>query len=131
MKVVLDTNVLLAGLATRGLCEAVLDLCIEQHTVVLSQHIVDEFARHYHEKFGMTREETKAAVAFLREHAELVEPAPVPPGSCRDPDDLAVLGTGIAAGAACIVTGDRDLLDVGEFQGVPILSPRVFYERVR
>jgi predicted nucleic acid-binding protein len=30
-----------------------------------------------------------------------------------------------------LVTGDKKLLSLGNYQGVPILSPRDFYERVR
>lgn len=47
MRVVLDTNVLLAGVATHGLCEALLILCYQSHDVVLSEHILGEVAEHY------------------------------------------------------------------------------------
>jgi predicted nucleic acid-binding protein len=37
-----------------------------------------------------------------------------------------ILGTAVSARAACIVTGDADLLVLGEFRGVAIVSPRAF-----
>jgi predicted nucleic acid-binding protein len=49
--------------------------------------------------------------------------------SCRDPDDLPVLGTAVAGGASVLVTGDEDLLTLHEFQGIVILSPREFHDR--
>jgi predicted nucleic acid-binding protein len=42
VKPVLDTNVLLAAFATRGLCEAVFEACLADHDVVLSEHILRE-----------------------------------------------------------------------------------------
>jgi putative PIN family toxin of toxin-antitoxin system len=65
---------------------------------------------------------------LLRELAQLVEPAAVPDDACRDSDDLVVLGTAVAAGAEYLVTGDNDLLDLGEFQGVGIVTPRQFHD---
>ena len=132
MRVVFDTNVLLSGLLTRGLCEALLDACLgsDEHTVVLSDHILREFERHAVGKLGAPKEEAHQAVEFLRTEAEIVEPADVPPGACRDLDDLPVLGTARAAKADCLVTGDKDLLDLGEFRGIPIMSPRAFFDRL-
>ena len=37
MKVVLDVNVILSAFATRGLCEAVMSLCLDRHTIVLCE----------------------------------------------------------------------------------------------
>ena len=131
MRLVLDTNVILAGFATHGLCEALLTLVYRDHVVILSKHILDEVSRHYREKFKATKFQADAAVAFLRSSSEIVVPAGVPPGTLRDQDDLPILGTAIAGDASCIVTGDRDLLDVGRFAGIDILSPRDFYDSLR
>lgn len=132
MKIVFDTNVLLAGIFARGLCEALLDECLgnDEYTVVLSEHILREFARHAVGKFGAPAGEVRRTIGFLRTQAQVVEPVCVPPGSCRDADDLPVLGTMMAAYADCLVTGDKDLLDLGEFQGKQILSPREFLGRM-
>ena len=46
---------------------------------------------------------------------------PTPP-SLRDPDDVAVLACALSAGADAIVTGDKDLLTIGSFQGIPIID---------
>lgn len=131
MRVVFDTNVLLAGFATHGLCEALLVLVYRDHIVILSPHILDEVSRHYRGKFKATKDQAAAVVAFLRSSSELVEPTAVPRGTLRDKDDLPVLGTAVAGGASCLVTGDQELLALGRFQGIDILSPRAFYDRLR
>ena len=131
MKVVLDTNVLVAAFAARGLCEAVLAACLASHEVVLSEHILRELRRHLRGKLKVPVRHANMVLAFLREHARLVRPAKVPADACRDRSDLAVLGTALAAEADGLITGDRDLLDLGEFHGIPILSPRAFHDRLR
>ncbi|MCC7408484.1 MAG: putative toxin-antitoxin system toxin component, PIN family [Phycisphaeraceae bacterium] len=131
MRVVLDTNVLLAALGTRGLCEALMDVCIESHELVLSQHILDELHEHLSGKFKMPKRRAAEVVSFLREHAELVEPASVAKGTVKDRDDLPVLGTAVAAKADVLVTGDHELQALGVFHGIPILSPRAFYDQLR
>ncbi len=131
MRVVLDTNVLLAGFATHGLCAALLTLVYRDHIVVLSEHILDEVARHYRGKFKATKAQAEAVIGVLRSSSELVQPAAVPRGTLRDKDDLPVLGTAVAGAVSCLVTGDQELLALGGFQGIEILSPRAFYDRLR
>ncbi len=47
-----------------------------------------------------------------------------PPFAARSA--AAILGCAIVAQANYLVTGDRDLLDLHPYQGLPILSPRYF-----
>ena len=131
MRVVLDTNVLLAAIATHGLCQALVTLVFRDHMVILSEHILGEVAKHYRGKFKATKRQADAAVAMLRANGEIVEPVTVPLGTVRDKDVLPVLGTAVAGSAAVLVTGDQELLVLGLFRGVAILSPRDFYERLR
>jgi putative PIN family toxin of toxin-antitoxin system len=133
VRVVLDTNVLLSGVLTRGLCEELLEVCLgsEECTVVLSEHILREFSRQAVAKFGAPANDVRRAVEFLRSHVELVEPAKVPPGTCRDADDLPVLGTALAGRADCLITGDKELLNLRRIHSVAILSPRAFCQGLR
>jgi len=130
MKVVLDTNVLLAAFGTRGLCEALLEVCLESHEIVLSEYILAELRKHLIGKFKMPTRQANDIVGFLREHGTLVKPTKLPKDACRDSDDIPVLGTAIAGGAESLVTGDGDLLSLKNFQKIPILSPRAFYDSI-
>jgi len=49
----------------------------------------------------------------------------------QDKDDLPILGAAIAAGAEVLVTGDKELLDLGHIEDLEILSPRQFWEKLR
>lgn len=50
---------------------------------------------------------------------------------CRDPEDDMVLALAIGGHADAVVTGDKDLLSLTPFRGVPIVTPRAFLEMVR
>jgi putative PIN family toxin of toxin-antitoxin system len=130
VKVVLDTNVILAGFATRGLCEAVLAVCFDRHEIALSNAILSEVQRHLSGKFNMPAARVQEIIKFLQQHATIVTPIAVADDACRDPEDLPVLGTAIAATADCLITGDKDLLSIGKIQEIPILSPRAFYDEL-
>ncbi len=132
MNIVFDTNVLLAGVFTRGVCEALLDACVEseQHTIILSEYILDEFASHAADKFGAPKQEIHRAVEIFRANCKIVHPEDVPADACRDADDLPILGTAQAGQADCLVTGDQDLLALREFHSVHIVSPRQLYDRI-
>lgn len=131
MRVVLDTNVLLAAFATRGLCEAVFEVCLDAHQIILSEHILKELRGHLVRKFKVPADQADETVSFLAEHAEIVQPTKVPQKTCRDRKDLPVLGTAQAGEADCLVSGDQDLLTLGEFHDTAILTPRAFYDRLR
>jgi uncharacterized protein len=47
---------------------------------------------------------------------------------CSDPDDDHVIAAALAAGANCVVTGDRDLLALGQHAGIRIVTARQFIE---
>jgi len=133
VRAVLDANVLLAGVFTRGVCERVLDICWENApaiVVVGSEHILGEFAENAEAKFGAPTAEVAEAVAKLRRRMEVVEPSAVAPDSCRDVNDLPVLGTAVAGNADYLVTGDGDLLLLKSFHGIAIVSPREFYDLI-
>ena len=132
MKIVFDTNVLLAGIFARGLCEALLDHCLAnpEHTAIVSEPILEEFMEKAEQKFHAPPLKVRRVVALFREQMTIVVPMTVSADACRDPDDLAVVGTLIAANADCLVTGDKDLLVLEKFQGLPILTPRQCFECV-
>ena len=130
MRVVLDSNVLIAAVATRGLCEALVELCLEQHEIVLGEHILTEVEEKLTKKLKVPRRIVRDYIGLLRGTAEVAKPTKVDRSACRDPEDLAVLGLLAPGRAEMLVTGDKDLLVLGEFSGARILSPREFWEAV-
>jgi len=131
VKVVLDANVLVAAFAARGLCEAVYQVCLAEHEVVVSDYLLREVRRALRGKLKISAGHADEIVALIRENALSVKPSEVEANACRDPQDLPVLGTLLAGQADCLVTGDQDLLALKSFHSVPILSPRAFHDRLQ
>ena len=130
MIVVLDTSVLIAAfVTTSGVCADVLKMSARGHELVLSDYILDEYARRLREKFGLSVSEAADERGELALTAVLVEPLAVDPTICRDPADAAILGTALAAKADMLVTVDKDLLDITAKVGVDIVNPREFFRR--
>lgn len=131
MRVCLDTNVLVAAFATRGLCSDVLRAVLTEHELILGEVVLKEFRRVLKIKFRVPQERIESAIAVFG--AIDVVPKPEKPGSIqvRDKDDRWVLATALVAGADVLVTGDSDLLDIADNAPLPILAPRAFWELLR
>ena len=126
MRLVLDTNVLIAALIARGVCADLLEHCVLSHTIVASDFIFNELRGHLIGKFKYTDQDATEAIALLESHMEIVTPKSLDPPVCRDPDDDQILATAVAGPAACIVTGDKDLLVLQRYDGIEIVSPSDF-----
>ncbi len=131
MRVVLDSNVLIAAFSTQGLCRLVFELCLMDHEVVLNQEILEEVKAKLHKKLNVPLRETQRIGVFLCKNAQLKPPAFLHKDVCRDPRDLSILGTAVSSGSDVLITGDQDMLVLKEIQGVPILTPRAFWEQYR
>ncbi|MBZ0298665.1 MAG: hypothetical protein K8J31_02945 [Anaerolineae bacterium] len=61
----------------------------------------------------------------------LVEPVSIPQEAVRDPDDLKILAAAVGGTATHIVSGDNDLLTLGTFEAIRILTAGEFLEVIR
>jgi uncharacterized protein len=131
LRVVLDTNVLVSGLAYPA--------SIPGHIVsswrngglevVLSRFILDEFANVLPRlsRIKLSSAEIRDLVDSLMFLADVVEPDAEQDPTLRDPADQQVLGTLRASGADYLITGDKDLLVLaGKY---PIVTPVIFWGR--
>jgi len=126
MKIVLDANVIIAAFAARGLCESIMEVCLSEHEIALSDDLLDEILRNLRIKIKLPKDVVDNIGAFLREHSNISIPSPLALDACRDPDDIKILGLAVASNADYIITGDKDLLVLKSFEGIPILNPRSF-----
>ncbi|MBI4402836.1 MAG: putative toxin-antitoxin system toxin component, PIN family [Deltaproteobacteria bacterium] len=129
MRAVLDTNVIVSGLLFGGLPLKILLAAINgEFTFVTSQPLIEELETVLtSKKFGLTLREIEDATQSLVEAAEIVYPEEHVTVIKRCVADNFVLGCALAGNCDAIVTGDKqDLLRLGSFHGIPILSPRSF-----
>lgn len=128
MKVFFDTNVLIAALVSRGSCGDLLDHCIVEHIVCTSEHVLGELVLALDKKFGFGQAVISQAAEFIRRNSMVVDPAGIlSPPVCRDSDDDIILSAALESDADCIISGDKDLLVIKEFKGIPILKPAAFW----
>lgn len=126
MRVVLDTNVLVAAFIAHGVCAEVFERVAGEHELILSAHVLDEFRHVMSEKLGFDSSRVVRALALLRRVGTIVEPERLDTPVCRDSDDDAVLALARSSNADCLVTGDDDLLVLRTFEGAAIITPRAF-----
>lgn len=126
MRVLLDTNVLVSAILFGGLPRGLLDRGLRGEFVLVScDALLDELEDVLRDRFEFDRSAARMTRAELEAVADLAIPCEVPAVS-RDADDDVVLAAAIVGQVDVIVTGDRDLLVLGEHQGVPICTPRQF-----
>lgn len=134
-RLVIDTNVWIAALISpagtaRQMVDAVLDRDID---ILMSESTFTELvSRLDRPKFDRYRElETwNSFLAALVELAIWHEDAGMATGISRDVDDDKFLALAVTGQADAIISGDNDLLEVVAHEGIPILMPAQFLQRL-
>ena len=130
-RICLDSNVLVAAFAARGLCADLLRLILSEHDLVIPEVVAEETRRVLREKIRVD-EEGMASFEVVVNQCESAPstdaPSPIP---VRDPDDERVLADALGAGCELLVTGDDDLLSIASESPIPVLSPRGFMTLAR
>ena len=134
MRAVLDTNVLISSVISTGVPhEIVIKGVSSEYQIVVSVATLTEFRDtllKYPEKFHMDEGDVQQGVETIRYFAEFVDPDEEITAVEDDPDDDKFLEAAVAGNVDYIVSGDRHLLDLDSFQGIEIVEPRAFYERL-
>jgi uncharacterized protein len=131
-RIVVDTNIIVSAFGWRGAPHRIVGACLEHHyQLLLSPDLLEEIERVLrYPKFRFSPQEISDYLALLTEGSEIVKPdfrlTVIEP----DPSDDRVLECALAGRADVIVSGDGHLLDLGEFEGIPILRPREFVARL-
>jgi putative PIN family toxin of toxin-antitoxin system len=134
LQVVLDTNVLLSGIAYPGSVPGKIMTAwrFGSINVLLSNFIIEELRRvlpRLAQRHGLTLAEIDDLVDALSIQAEVIEPLQVNDRQLRDANDQPILGTLLAAletsGADYLITGDKDLLAIAD--RYPIVTPAQFW----
>lgn len=131
MRVCLDTNVLVAAFATRGLCADVFRTVLAEHDLVIGDVILAELRRVLTTKFKVPADRMESIEAVFAPFPRIPKPAAPGLASIRDPADRWVFATAVAERADVLVTGDQNLLAVRDESPLLVLEPRAFWELLR
>lgn len=129
LRVVLDTNVLVSALLLpRSVPRQAFDYVQDRGRALISEATVDELnevlRRSRFEKYLAEAQRLEFLATLIRE-AELVSVTEVVT-ACRDPKDNKFLELAVSAKATYLVSGDRDLLALHPFRGIPVVAPQAF-----
>lgn len=125
IKIVLDTNILISSLLFKGELAGVVDLWKKGKIIpIFSRDTFDEFKSVLeYPKFSLTTQEMKVIIEEeVLPFFEVIEVTDKIKGVCSDTDDDKFIACAVAASADFLVTGDRNLLDIGRYKSVKILS---------
>lgn len=136
MRIVLDTNVIVSALIWGGtpykLLQAATEGDIDLYTSpTLLAELREVLAReHLASRLAKQRSSVEQAIAFYGELATSVSPLTTPRVVPGDADDDHVIAAALAAKADLVVSGDRDLLAMGNHEGLTILTAAEAVKRV-
>lgn len=131
MKIVLDSNIIVAAYAGRGLCNSLFELCLDRYSVVISNFILEEVYRTLYSKLKMPKKNVQIIIDYLKEFCILSEYEKLISKVCRDKNDDDIIALALSNNADYLITGDKDLLVLKKYKNIKILSPREFWVIVK
>ncbi len=123
MRIVFDTNIFVSALAIPGgrATEAIVRIIEGNDHLVISKVIIQELLEVLSRKFGRDQEALAHVAVFLSEIAELIYPKHRTAVLDDEPDNR-ILECAVSGHAEMIVTGDRAMLKLGNYEGIKIIS---------
>jgi putative PIN family toxin of toxin-antitoxin system len=130
INVVLDTNVLISGVAFGGKPREILDLLINKEIVgVISPILLAELEEVLYKKFKYPKSRVLQVDKKMKKILRVVHPVKSIK-IVRDDDDNRVLEAAVEGKCGYIVTGDEDLLVLKKYKAIKIMTPAEFLEEV-
>ena len=137
LRIVVDTNILISGtIAESGFPARIVDAAITGRIqFVVSAILVDEYLEvierpHIARKYPQIQERVDKIRRYLHLDTIFVTGIPSAPIVSGDPDDDFILACVEEGRAHYVVLGDHHLLDLHEYRGAKILTPREFVTKV-
>lgn len=126
-RIVADTNIYISALFWRGNPYKLIHLCFEgKAKLVVSKPIIEELERVLltKEKFRMEREDVAMYSRIILSNSDLVAPNFTLKVIEKDPADDRILECAVEGEADYLVSGNKHLLEVKEFQGIKIITAK-------
>lgn len=126
MRVVFDTNVLIAAALTGGLAHDILVFAetTDLIAMITSEEILLELRQKLLSKFDKSETDVDFYIQKIRNISEVVEVTIKVGIVKRDPEDNKILECAVSGQADLIVSADQDLIKLKKFQGIGIIHPK-------
>lgn len=130
MRVLLDTNVLVSAILFGGVPRKLLEAALAGDLdLITSQPLLAELETVLTRRFEFPTSITASIRAELEALSEIAEPGEIKRVARTEADDV-VLATAFTGAAEVLVTGDKELLRMESYEGIPIQSARELVERL-
>jgi uncharacterized protein len=131
MSVVLDANIWISAFIFRGRPLELVEMGLDGRVdIAISQSIIVETLRVMEIKFHAKPIVLESAAFIMATSARMVEPAIQVKAVKDDTNDDHVVSCPVAAGAQAIITGDKDLLRMGSYEGIKMLRVGDFLRKL-
>jgi uncharacterized protein len=124
--VVLDSGIWISGFEFGGVPLAALDQAFLFDRIAICDDIVTEVSRILVSKFGWAEKDVRGVLLrYLTEAKHIVLKGDLR-GVSRDSKDDMIFECALRAKAQLIVSGDKDVLEVGEYEGIRVVTAREY-----
>jgi len=131
VKVVLDTNVFISALFWQGAPYQIFKRILEGAILnFVSPQILEELKERLLDKFKLPPEKVKEFLEIIVFSSQIVYPKKKLNIVKKDPEDNKILECALEAKASFIISGDKHLLEIKEYKGIKIVTPREFISRI-
>ncbi len=127
--VVCDTNIYISAYNFGGVSRQVLLLMQRRDfKLFISEPILIELKRILSKKFGWSKPKVDELIKSILAYAAKVIPGKEITRITSDPTDNRILECAVAAQADFLISGDHSLLELKNYQGITVLTPRQFLD---
>ena len=136
-RVVLDSVVAVSAFLTKGLTADLVSQCQENVNLYTAEEILQEIRYvllekpHIRNRYTYSSNTVETFINYLRDISMVVTQLPKIRVIERDPKDDMIIACAVAASANYIISRDRDLLDLGNYQQIQIITPKEFMQILR
>ncbi|MDE0468222.1 MAG: putative toxin-antitoxin system toxin component, PIN family [Candidatus Poribacteria bacterium] len=137
LHVVLDSVIAVSAFLTEGLTADLVSQCHKNVNLYTTEEILQEIRQvllekpHIRNRYTYSSDTVEIFIEYLRNISTVVTQLPEIRVIERDPKDDMIISCAIAASANYIISRDRDLLDLGNYQQIQIVTPEEFIQILR
>ena len=137
LRVVLDSVVAVSAFLTEGLTADLVSQCQENVNLYTAEEILQEIRYvllekpHIRNRYTYSSNTVETFINYLTDISTVVTQLPKIRVIERDPKDDMIIACAVAASANYIISRDRDLLDLGNYQQIQIITPKEFMQILR
>ena len=137
LHVVLDSVVAVSAFLTEGLTADLMSQCQGNVNLYTAEEILQEIRQvllekpHIRNRYTYSSEKVETFIDYLKDISIIVAQLPEVRVIERDPKDDMIIACAVAASVDYIISRDRDLLDLGNYQQIQIVTPEHFMRILR